>query len=439
MITILELINAMSPFLLLGFFLAGIMHAFVPNTLYSRYLAKDNFASIFWATLFGIPLPLCSCGVIPTAMSLRREGASKGATVSFLIATPQTGVDSIIATYSLMGLPFAIVRPVAALLTALFGGTLVNIFRNKHEEVVNIETKVKPQTKEKVSFARKFISALKYGYVEMMQDIGKYLIIGLVVAGIITVAVPNEFFALFADNSLLSMLLVLLFALPMYLCATGSIPIAVALMLKGLSPGAALVLLMAGPAVNFASMLVVGKVLGKKTLSIYLLSVVLGSILCGLAIDYLLPREWFVMPWTQMQSVVEHSHSFLSFNSLCTLVMIGLLVNAFVRKHSHGHSHSDCGCSSCSDEKSSCECSGNKSECTCANDTCSTSETKMQEFKVEGMRCNHCKANVEKAVSSIQGVESVQVSLEDKTVLVKGNFTPDEVKKAIEELGFSAF
>ena len=165
MITILELINAMSPFLLLGFFLAGIMHAFVPNTLYSRYLAKDNFASIFWATLFGIPLPLCSCGVIPTAMSLRREGASKGATVSFLIATPQTGVDSIIATYSLMGLPFAIVRPVAALLTALFGGTLVNIFRNKHEEVVNIETKVKPQTKEKVSFARKFISALKYGYV----------------------------------------------------------------------------------------------------------------------------------------------------------------------------------------------------------------------------------------------------------------------------------
>ena len=417
MITILELINAMSPFLLLGFFLAGIMHAFVPNTLYSRYLAKDNFASIFWATLFGIPLPLCSCGVIPTAMSLRREGASKGATVSFLIATPQTGVDSIIATYSLMGLPFAIVRPVAALLTALFGGTLVNIFRNKREEVVNIEAKVKPQTKEKVSFARKFISALKYGYVEMMQDIGKYLIIGLVVAGIITVAVPNEFFALFADNSLLSMLLVLLFALPMYLCATGSIPIAVALMLKGLSPGAALVLLMAGPAVNFASMLVVGKVLGKKTLFIYLLSVVLGSFLCGLAIDYLLPREWFVMPWTQMQSVVEYSHSFLSFNSLCTLVMIGLLVNAFVRKHRHGHSHSDCGC-------------------TCANDTCSTSETMIQEFKVEGMRCNHCKANVEKAVSSIQGVESVEVSLEDKIVLVKGNFTPDEVKKAIEEIGF---
>ena len=123
-----------------------------------------------------------------------------------------------------------------------------------------------------------------------------------------------------------------------------------------------------------------------------------------------------------MQSVVEHSHSFLSFNSLCTLVMIGLLVNAFVRKHRHGHSHSDCGCSSCSDS--------------CANDTCSTSETKKQEFKVEGMRCNHCKANVEKAVSSIQGVESVEVSLEDKIVLVKGNFTPDDVKKAIEELGF---
>ncbi|MCF0160426.1 MAG: permease, partial [Bacteroidaceae bacterium] len=123
---IFDLVNKMSPYLLLGFFLAGLMHVFIPNTLYSRYLAGRNFRSVFLSALFGIPLPLCSCGVIPTAMSLRREGASKGATVSFLIATPQTGIDSIIATFSLLGLPFAIIRPMAALCTSLFGGCLVN-------------------------------------------------------------------------------------------------------------------------------------------------------------------------------------------------------------------------------------------------------------------------------------------------------------------------
>ena len=431
---ILNLINAMSPFLLLGFLLAGLMHVFVPNTLYSRYLSNNNFASVCWAALLGIPLPLCSCGVIPTAMSLRREGASKGATVSFLIATPQTGVDSIIATYSLMGLPFALVRPVAALLTALFGGVLVNIGEKNNKSPQAIAdgkaSEIKPNVacnstegKKNTNFWHKCVAALKYGYVEMMQDIGKYLIIGLVVAGAITVLVPDSFFALFADNSVLSMLLVLLFALPMYLCATGSIPIAVALMLKGLSPGAALVLLMAGPAVNFASMLVVGKVLGKKTLAIYLLSVILGSMLCGLGIDYLLPRSWFVMPWAEMQHVVAHTHSWLSFNSVCSVVMMGLLVHAFVQKYRHGHNH-DCSCSHHHDAQE---------KCTCTTQQVNQSLLVLQ---VEGMRCNHCKANVEKALQAVAGVEQVQVSLENKTVTVTGNTSPNEITHAIESLGF---
>ena len=435
---ILSLINAMSPFLLLGFFLAGVMHAFVPNTMYNRYLAKNNFASVFWAAMVGVPLPLCSCGVIPTAMSLRREGASKGATVSFLIATPQTGVDSIIATYSLMGLPFAIVRPVAALLTALFGGGMVVLaekvaVKSIPAEKLQIKQAIAkpPVNGSKPTFWGKFLSALKYGYVDMMQDIGKYLIIGLVVAGAITVLLPDSFFSLFADNSLLSMLLVLLFALPMYLCATGSIPIAVALMLKGLSPGTALVLLMAGPAVNFASMLVVGKVLGKKTLTIYLLSVILGSMLCGLAIDYLLPRTWFAMPWAQMQQVVGHTHSWLSFNSVCTLVMIALLVYAFVLKYRNGHTHA-CGCSH-GEEQDACMC---ETSCEVCNGKESDTPVPLL-LHVEGMRCNHCKANVEKAVLAVEGVESVLVSVENKTVTVTGNVEPPRVIEAINALGFT--
>ena len=136
---IFELVNQMSPYLLLGFLLAGIMHAFVPQTIYRRYLGGDSFRSVLYATLLGIPLPLCSCGVIPTAMSLRREGASRGATVAFLIATPQTGVDSIIATYSLMGLPFAILRPIAALVTAIVGGQAANLFGKDRGDEMNAQ------------------------------------------------------------------------------------------------------------------------------------------------------------------------------------------------------------------------------------------------------------------------------------------------------------
>jgi uncharacterized membrane protein YraQ (UPF0718 family) len=132
---ILHLVYEMAPFLLLGFFLAGLFHAFIPATLYVRFLASQTWRSVFYATLMGIPLPLCSCGVIPTAISLRKKGASRGATVSFLIATPQTGIDALMATYSLMGLPFAIIRFVAALFTALFCGTMVNVFAKVSPEV----------------------------------------------------------------------------------------------------------------------------------------------------------------------------------------------------------------------------------------------------------------------------------------------------------------
>ena len=132
-----NILNEMSPYLLLGFLIAGVLHSFVPQKIYQQHFSKNNFKSVLYSTLFGIPLPLCSCGVIPTAMSLRKNNASKGATVSFLIATPQTGVDSILATASLMGIPFAIIRPFAALFTALVGGTLVNIFNKNEEEKEN--------------------------------------------------------------------------------------------------------------------------------------------------------------------------------------------------------------------------------------------------------------------------------------------------------------
>ena len=350
---ILLLINEMSPYLLLGFLLAGLMHAFIPGRYYTRFLSKPTLGSVINAAIFGIPLPLCSCGVIPTAMSLRKEGASRGAVTSFLIATPQTGIDSIIATFSLMGVPFAVIRPIAALITAVLGGWMVNTFvslrdRRAHREMAE-GTIVKTEETETCTchchchenkaesccpegdsddhhhhhhhsgehhhhsshhrhsshhhsssaschchdrkipntIGGKMVEALRYAFLDMMSDIGKWLVIGLVVAGLITIYVPDEVFTIFKDNTMASMILVLIISIPMYLCATGSIPIAVVLMLKGLTPGAALVLLMAGPACNMASILVIRKGLGFRTLVIYILSIVIGAVFFGCLIDWL--------------------------------------------------------------------------------------------------------------------------------------------------------
>lgn len=416
---ILNLVGSMSPFLLLGFFLAGLMHAFVPNTFYRKYLGGSSLRSVFNATLLGIPLPLCSCGVIPTAMSLRKDGASRGATVSFLIATPQTGVDSIIATYSILGLPFALLRPLAALVTSLLGGALVNTVDKKDgcsdsNPSSDAASDAASHSANK-TFVQKMREAFHYAFVEMMQDIGRWLIVGLIVAGVITVLVPDAWFALVADKPLLTMLLVLLLAIPMYLCATGSIPIAVALMLKGFSPGTALVLLMAGPAVNVASMFVIGRVMGRKTLLLYLSSIIIGAMSFGLAVDHFLPREWFTTPLQHFHHCHEHGSGILE--TLCSLLLIILLVNAFIRKHRHGH-HCHC----CEDHA----CEGH---CEC------TSEAALI-LKVGGMSCNHCKANVERSILKVEGVERVEVSLSDGLAHVYGSFDRDAVCTAVRALGF---
>ncbi len=246
-ISLLNVVCEMAPYLLLGFLIAGVLHVFVPQRFYANYLSRNNKFSVLWAALLGVPLPLCSCGVIPTAIGLRNEKASKGAIASFLIATPQTGIDSILATFSLMGLGFAIIRPVAALITGVCGGLLVN--RLVREDDRNRIWRV-----------------LRYAYYDMLRDIGLRLLIGLIVAALIQVAVPDEFFLSFGSQPLLQMLVILIIAVPMYICSTGSIPVAAALMMKGLSPGAALVMLMAGPAVNLASILVVHKSMGGSTL-----------------------------------------------------------------------------------------------------------------------------------------------------------------------------
>ena len=429
------LTNEMSPYLLLGFLLAGLMHEYLPSTLYTNHLGKNNFRSVFLAALFGVPLPLCSCGVIPTAMGLRREGASKGATVSFLIATPQTGVDSIIATYSLMGLPFAIIRPIAAFLTAILGGTLVNGTEKVKSEGVKSEKYDTEKQTEKENHSSFFIlhsslkNAFRYAFIEMMEDIGKWLVIGLVIAGIITAAVPDSWFTAFQGNTLYSILFVLLFSIPMYLCATGSIPIALALMMKGLTPGAALVLLMAGPASNVASILIINKVLGRKTLAIYLFSIIAGAIAFALGIDYLLPAEWFTAPLASMQDCCAEQPGW--FSILCTILMLLLLIHALSPHKLIGGHHHHCHCHDCEEEDSHCEASILNSQFSSLNSQLSTLN-----YKIKGMTCHHCAANTQKAIASVEGVEQVTVSLEEGLAHVTGKFQEDDIRQAVESIGF---
>ena len=418
--TFIMLLNEMSPYLLLGFLAAGILHTFVPQSIYAKHLAGSDWRSVAKAALFGIPLPLCSCGVLPTAVSLRNNGASRASSTSFLIATPQTGVDSIAATYSLLGLAFAVIRPVAALVTALLGGMLVA--RVERTDVVShsddhdchcdggndacccdddcgCSTAPSADT-----FVGKVAEALRYGFIDMMKSIGRWLVIGLVVATLITVCIPDNFFAAFAQYPLLNMIVVLALSIPMYVCATGSIPIALSLMLKGLTPGAALVLLMAGPAANFASVLVINRSFGKRSTVAYLASIIGGAMAFGLLVDYVLPASWFVPSLAGGMAHCSHCTSWL--NVVCSVVLVALLVLTQVEMIIRRKRIKN-------------------------NTTIMT-----KEYKIKGMMCAHCQANVEKNLAAIEGVKSVKVDLKSGVAYVEGDVAPEVIIAKIEQLGY---
>ena len=404
--SLIFILQEMSPYLLLGFLFAGVLHVYVPSSFWAKHLSANNLSSVLKATLFGIPLPLCSCGVIPTAASLRNDGVSRGATVAFLIATPQTGIDSIMATYGILGLPFAIARPLAALLTASFGGALVNRAERRSAPSMPTSTASCPSGQCKCpprSIARSIVAVLRYGFIDMVRSTGKWLVVGLAVAALITAAVPSSFFERFAQWPLLSMLLVLVVSVPMYLCATGSIPIAAALILKGLSPGAGLVMLMAGPACSFASIMVMSRVLGRRALIIYLASIMAGSIACGLAIDYLLPREWF----TQIVQAEAccHLSSTPVWRLISSIVLLGLIANALVTSIINKY----------------------KVKSIMDNQTI---------YHVGGMSCNHCKKNVESGLMKLDGVEAVEANVERGEVVLTGIVDEEQVRQAVEALGY---
>ena len=339
-----QLSIAMAPYILFGLVFAGILHEIVPDSIVTKHLGNDNVSSVVKSTLFGIPLPVCSCGVIPLATSIKKSGASKGATLSFLISTPITGVDSILATYGIFGWIFTIYRIITSMIIAVTAGILTNVF-DKTNKKENEETDKKnplnkpafgavgvqhPTQAATPSFQMKasqsdanqnaslftlhsspasnqeassccssgsccdsetnkgfsFVAAMKYAFITLLGDIAKPLFWGLLLGALITVAIPDNLSELLKEYNWLSYLIVIAIAVPMYVCATASLPIAAGLMLSGVSAGAAFVFLSAGPATNTVTIGVVKKMLGNRSLAIYLGTIVIGSILFGLGLDF---------------------------------------------------------------------------------------------------------------------------------------------------------
>lgn len=401
------MLNEMSPYVLLGFLIAGLLHSFVAPSVMTRHLSGGGWKPVVKAALFGIPLPLCSCSVLPTAVALRRSGASKSATTSFLIATPQTGVDSIAATYSLLGLPFAVLRPIAALAGAMLGGMSVDAFDGETDKAAHSSSTIMADADERpVGFRARIVESVRYGLVEMVSHVGKWLVAGLLIATLITVFVPDEFFLSLNRYPLLAMLAMVAVAVPMYVCATGSIPIALSLIMKGLSPGVAFVLLMAGPAANFASVIILNKTQGRRATLIYLMSVVVTALGFGLMIHYLMPQSWFTPPLSAIgPDAACCGHAIGWFETSCSVLLAGLLLHTSIRKHSHNHKHME-----------------------------TTSNT--QTFKIKGMACPHCQARVEKAIAAVAEVEEVNVNLANGTATVRGSAQRADIIAAITAAGY---
>ena len=397
----------MSPFLLMGMFVSGLISMFVNSRLILKHIGSKNFLSILKSTVLGIPVPLCSCGVIPVAATLRDSGASKGSTVSFLVSTPQTGVDSIFLTYGMLGPVFALFRPLAAFVSGIFSGMVINSFDDDtHHHLPDPDD----APNDKKPLIERLYSGLSYGFLTLPSDIVVPLFQGLIIAAAIAIIIPPDFIAeKFSTSSYIMLFMMLAVSLPIYVCATASIPIAVALMAKGVTAGAVFVFLMAGPATNASSIAVVKNILGRKTMAHYLFLISSTAIVFGFILDS------FITIGLPAVSSSSHTHADDSYISLFfTILFVLILLNAYTHKLKGGIPKPD----------------GNENIIDGSQDRLS--------IRVDGMTCSHCKESVESAVYSCSGVESTSVDLLKGLVFVIGSELDESaIKDKIKSRGFS--
>ena len=386
-----------SPYLILGFLVSGFLFIFTSKEMVANNLGKPGFVSVSKASLFGVPMPLCSCGVIPVATSMHKRGASKGATLSFLISTPQTGIDSILLTLNQMGLQFAIIRPIVALLTGIIGGLLgEKLTQNEANEVIK-----QNQTDTK----KTYVDGIKYAFITLPADIIKPLLKGIIISGLIAILIPNDFFASYNFTGLSAMVLVAVASVPIYVCATASVPVAMSLMAKGLEPGAAFVFLMAGPATNAATISVILNSLGKKIVISYVSVIFVSSILFGSLINI------FLDPNTIPMNMDHHHHNHNSlWNIFSDLSVYTMLIIIFYYLFSKIKRRSN------------------------AMDNINNDNA----YLITGMTCNHCKQTATEAIENCTGVEKVEIDLDSGKAYIQGSdINDDEIITSIKSVGFS--
>lgn len=338
-----------APFVLLGFFIAGVLKAFVPDNFIATHLGGGGVSSIFKAAVFGIPIPLCTCGVLPAAAGLKKQGSGNGPVAAFLISTPETGVDSIAVSWALLDPLMTVIRPVVALFMAIATGIAVS-FSGKHSLKTDDSLAIKAlegkacasaccctHTKqEKLTVAGKFMEGMSFAFGDLLKDVGLWLFIGIFLSGMISVFVSTEMVSRYLSNEYLSMLLMFIVSIPLYVCATASTPIVAALALKGLSPGAALVFLLAGPATNAASLPVIFRMLGRKSALIYLVSIVLIALIAGVVVNDLYSYLGYdITHWVSKE--VHEEAGIVSTAS--SVVLVILIVKSFFPKKETGHPH----------------------------------------------------------------------------------------------------
>ncbi len=319
-----------SPYLLMGFLISGVVHQFLNAEKIKKLLGRNKLSDVFWASLLGVPLPLCSCSVLPTAATLRKAGASNGATSSFLISTPESGIDSIAMSYSVLDLPMAIFRPICAFITAMIAGVAQHIF-NDFQYISKLEKKEEccgHDHKHDHSYVKKEKSIiqkiLNFSFVELLDDMVNWLSLGLVLGAIISFIFPDQFFENF--NPHVNRFLILLVSVPVYICASASTPIAASLILKGLSPGTALIFLLAGPATNISNIAVIQKYIGKKGVVINIISIVLVAY----AASYLVDAFYLNNPMSIKLAGLEHEH-YGVFYTACAVIFLILLLSSLYR------------------------------------------------------------------------------------------------------------
>lgn len=397
----------MAPWLLFGFFAAGILSVFFSPDYIYKHMGKPGLKSIFKAALFGVPLPVCSCGVIPITVSLKKQGAGRGAAGSFLISTPQTGLDSFFATYAMLGWAFAIIRPIVAFITGILGGLLMENFgapkNEKKMESQNVDQD--EDDSPRVRGWKMIPAVLHYGFIKLLGNIASALLLGLILAAFIQLFVPPDFGAKYLNSDWLAMPAMLLFGIPLYVCSTASIPIAASLIVKGISPGAALVFLITGPATNIATITIMSKILGKKAVVIYIVTVAAAAIIAGYILNLLginLPMIDIIRSGGKMEISLLQKISCIILYALLAFTLTQRLAKRF------GIGAKNLSCD--------------------------------LEIEVKGMTCEHCAVSLHKAIKKIDGILTLDINVNSGIIKINAE-TPHLlyplIEKAIIDAGFS--